>query len=243
MRHTATSLIALGSMSIAAAAHAQSAITLYGITDAGIAYIHNLPGANGVNQSTLVRFSSGNYSSDRWGVRGTEDLGGSMQAVFQLENGFNIGTGTLNQGGREFGRKAFVGLSSSNWGRLTLGRQYDPLVDLVQPLTGDAYVGASATPGDADNYDNSMRISNSVKYTSPNYRGLTLEAMYAFGGVAGSVSDGHTYSVGASYIEGPFSIAAGYFYANGGNTATNGVRTWTSSAALLKSKWVMRYVG
>lgn len=236
MKRTVTSLIALGSMSVAATAHAQSSVTLYGIVDAGIAYVHNAAGTNGANQSTLVKFSSGTMSGGRWGLRGTEDLGNGLLALFQLENGFNAGAGVLNQGGREFGRKAVVGLSGANWGTVTLGRQYDPVVDVVQPLTGDSYFGGTfATPGDADNYDNSLRVSNSVKYVSPTYRGLSFEALYAFGGAAGSVAEGQTYSAGASYTQGPFALAAGYFYANGGRTATSGVRTWTSSSDSLFS--------
>ncbi|WP_414444740.1 porin [Burkholderia sp. 22PA0106] len=234
MKRTVTSLAALGLMSAGTAAHAQSTVTLYGIVDAGIAYVHNSAGTGGINQSSLVRFSSGTMSGSRWGLRGSEALGNGLQAIFQLENGFNAGTGTLNQGGREFGRKAIVGLSSPSWGTLTLGRQYDPVVDLVQPLTGDAYFsGTFATPGDIDNYDNSSRINNSVKYASPDLHGFNIEAMYAFGGTAGSVSDGQTYSVGASYASGPFALAAGYFYANGGRTAANGVRAWSGSADTL----------
>jgi predicted porin len=215
----------------AAGAHAQSSVTLYGIVDAGIAYVHNAQGTGGVNQATLVKFSSGNLSGSRWGLKGTEDLGGGLSAIFQLENGFNVGTGALGQGSREFGRKAIVGLASNTFGTLTLGRQYDPLVDLVQPLTEDGpFGGVFGTPGDLDNYDNSLRVSNSLKYTSPLIAGLQFEALYALGGVAGATGNGQTYSFGAGYANGPLSLAAGYFFANGGNTLTSGVRTWTSSS-------------
>jgi predicted porin len=217
------SLLALpAGLLFAAGAHAQSSVTLYGIVDAGIAYVHNAQSANGQNQSTLVKFSSGNMSGSRWGLKGTEDLGGGLAAVFQLENGFNVGTGALGQGSREFGRKAVVGLSSNTWGTVTLGRQYDPIVDLVQGLTEDNYFGGVfGTPGDLDNYDNSLRVSNSVKYVSP---------LYGVGGVAGASGSGQTYSFGAAYANGPLSLGAGYFYANGGNTTTANVRTWTSSS-------------
>ena len=124
-------LLALPAALVAAGAHAQSSVTLYGIADAGIAYVHNAQNANGSNASSLVKFSSGNLSGSRWGLRGIEDLGSGLSALFQLENGFNIGTGALGQGGREFGRKAVVGLGSSTYGTVTLGRQYDPIVDLV----------------------------------------------------------------------------------------------------------------
>ncbi|MGE8579035.1 MAG: porin [Burkholderia contaminans] len=227
-------LLALPAALYAAGAHAQSSVTLYGIADAGIAYVHNAQNANGSNASSLVKFSSGNLSGSRWGLRGTEDLGGGLAALFQLENGFNIGTGALGQGSREFGRKAVVGLASSTYGTVTLGRQYDPVVDLVQGLTQDNYFGGVfATPGDLDNYDNSLRVSNSVKYTSPLISGFQFAALYGFGGVAGATGSGRTYSFGASYANGPLSLGAGFFYANGGSTVANGVRTWSSSSDTL----------
>ncbi len=223
--------IAVALASAAAGVHAQSSVTLYGIVDAGLAVVHNAQNASGQNQSTLFKFSSGNLSGSRWGLRGSEDLGGGLAAIFQLENGFNVGTGVAGQGQREFGRKAIVGLASKTWGTLTLGRQYDPLIDLVQPLTQDGpFGGVFGTPGDLDNYDNSLRVSNSLKYTSPLISGLQFEALYGLGGVAGATGSGQTYSFGAGYTNGPLALAAGYFYANGGNTVTNGVRSWTSSS-------------
>ena len=216
---------------LSAGAHAQSSVTLYGILDSGIAYVHNAQSSNGQNQSTLVKFASGNISGSRWGLKGTEDLGGGLAAIFQLESGFNVGTGAFGQGGREFGRKAVVGLTGNAWGTVTVGRQYDPIVDLVQGLTEDNYFGGVfGTPGDLDNYDNSLRVSNSVKYVSPIFAGFQVEALYGVGGVAGATGSGPTYSFGAAYANGPLSLGAGYFYANGGNTTTAGVRTWTSSS-------------
>lgn len=233
-RPTLIGAAALGALFTAAGAQAQSTVTLYGVLDAGIAYVHNAQDANGKNQSTLVKFGSGNTYGNRWGVRGKEDLGGGLAAIFQLENGFNVGTGTLGQGSREFGRKAIVGLTSDAYGTVTLGRQYDPVVDTVQPLTEDAYFGGTfATPGDLDNYDNSLRVNNSVKYISPVFAGLQFEALYAFGGVAGSTGNGQTFSFGGAYSAGPLGLAAAYFHANGGNTLTSGIRAWSSSSDTL----------
>ncbi|WP_126282246.1 porin [Burkholderia stagnalis] len=224
-------LLALPAALAAGGAHAQSSVTLYGIVDAGIAYVHNAQNADGGNASNLVKFGSGNLSGSRWGLRGTEDLGGGLAALFQLENGFNIGTGALGQGQREFGRKAIVGLAHNTYGTVTLGRQYDPVVDLVQGLTEDNYFGGVfSTPGDLDNYDNSLRVSNSVKYTSPLISGFQFAALYGFGGVAGATGSGRTYSFGLSYANGPLSLGAGYFFANGGTTGANGLRAWTSSS-------------
>jgi len=209
----------------APAAFAQSSVTLYGLLDAGVAYVNHSSG------SSLVKFSSGNTYCSRWGLKGSEDLGGGLKTVFQLENGFSLASGALGQGGREFGRKAIVGLSDDSYGTVTLGRQYDPIVDVVQPLTEDAYFGGTfGTPGDVDNYDNSVRVSNSIKYVSPLFNGLQAEALIGLGGVAGGAANGQTLGLGLGYAQGPIALAAGYYRADGGTTTAAGVRTYTSSS-------------
>jgi len=219
MKRVALSSLALAMLGAASAAHAQSSVTLYGIIDAGLAYTHNVANGSGGNASSQYGFNDGTMSGDRWGLKGTEDLGGGLQTVFQLENGFDVANGKLGQGSREFGRQAFVGLSSATAGTVTLGRQYDPLVDMVQPLTEDNYFGSIfGTPGDVDNYDNNFRVSNSVKYVSPTYAGFQFEGMYAFGGIAGSTSSGSSYGAAASYTNGGLGLAAGYFYSKTDST-------------------------
>ncbi len=187
-------------------AHAQNSVTLYGIIDTGFTYTHNSGGS-----ASQFAMTSGNESGSRWGLKGAEDLGGGLKTIFQLENGFNSTTGNLGQGGREFGRQAFVGLTDTRWGTVyALGRQYDPVVDLVQPVQGDNYLGGIFTsPGDVDNADNSARFDNAVKWASPTWGGLTAEAMYAAGGVAGSTSNGTSYAAALAYNTGPLALAAG----------------------------------
>jgi predicted porin len=105
---------------LATAAHAQSSVTLYGKIEDGINYTSNARGHG------TVQLQSGYDYGSRWGIKGTEDLGGGYQAIFQLESGFDVNTGKMSQGGREFGRQAFVGIASDRYGTLTFGRQYDP---------------------------------------------------------------------------------------------------------------------
>ncbi|HHT8990330.1 TPA: porin, partial [Burkholderia cenocepacia] len=82
-------------------------------------------------------------------------------------------------------------------------------------VTADNYFGSVfATPGDVDNNDNSLRVSNAIKYTSPVWAGLQFEAMYALGGVAGATGKGQTWAAAAAYNNGPLGLAAGYFHAN-----------------------------
>ena len=133
MKKSLLALAALGAS--AGVAHAQSSVTLYGIVDEGFNINTNAGGKH------LYNLSSGVLQGSRWGLRGTEDLGGGLQAVFVLEDGFDASTGKFGQGGLEFGRQAYVGLSS-NFGALTLGRQYDSAVDYVGPLeVGDQWGG------------------------------------------------------------------------------------------------------
>ncbi len=190
MKKTALALAATLA-SLACVAHAQSSVTLYGALDTSVAFFGNQAGKNG--SGNTFQMMSGNVSPNLWGLKGTEDLGSGLSAIFKLESGFNIDNGKQGQGSRMFGRTAMVGLSSTTGGTVTLGRQYDPLIDLLQPMTDDVYFGSAfATPGDIDNYDNSYRTNNSVKYTSPNWAGQQVCAMYAFGGEAGSMGAGQT---------------------------------------------------
>ena len=159
-------LLALPAALYAAGAHAQSSVTLYGIADAGIAYVHNAQNANGSNASSLVKFSSGNLSGSRWGCAAPRISAAGLPRCSSSRTA-STSARARSASSREFGRKAVVGLASSTYGTVTLGRQYDPVVDLVQGLTQDNYFGGVfATPGDLDNYDNSLRVSNSVKYTA-----------------------------------------------------------------------------
>ena len=219
MKKSLLALAALGTF--AGAAHAQSSVTLYGIVDAGFAYNNNSGGHK------LYETSAGNLQGDRWGLRGTEDLGGGLKALFVLENGFNVYSGKLGQGGDEFGRQAYVGLSSQ-YGTVTLGRQYDSVVD----YTGAFEVGSqwasfyAAHPGDLDNMNNSNRTNNSIKYTSTNYSGFTFGGLYSLGGVAGQFNRNQIFSAGVGYAQGPLQLGAGYFNVKNpnfsffGNTST-----------------------
>ncbi|RAF76601.1 porin, partial [Burkholderia multivorans] len=86
-----------------------------------------------------------------------------LKAIFTLENGFDVNSGRLGQGSLMFGRQAYVGLSSP-YGTVTLGRQYDSVVDFVGPLeAGDQWGGyIAAHPGDLDNFNNAYRVNNAI---------------------------------------------------------------------------------
>jgi predicted porin len=226
MKRFALTSLSLALLGTAGVAHAQNSVTLYGVIDTGLIYVHN---ANGNEKQ--IGTNSGTLSGDRWGLKGQEDLGGGLKAIFQLENGFDVNTGKLNQGGREFGRQAFVGLTSDKLGTITLGRQYDPLVDMVQGITGDNYwASIVGTPGDVDNYDNSSRVNNGVKYVSANYAGLQFEGLYGFSNGAGTTGQGQTWSGAVAYNNGPLGLAAGYYYTSN-PSAGRSATTWNSPSS------------
>ncbi|SAL60757.1 porin [Caballeronia choica] len=225
MKKSLLALAALGTF--AGAAQAQSSVTLYGIIDAGFVFNNNSAG----NQ--LYSLMSGSLQGSRWGLRGTEDLGGGLKAIFVLENGFDGMTGRLGQGGDEFGRQAFVGLSTSQFGTVTLGRQYDSVVDYTGALEVGSQWGTrfGAHPGDLDNMNNSNRANNSFKYTSANYAGLTFGGLYSLGGVAGQSGRNQIWSAGVGYAQGPLQLGAAYLNVRDPNFSFYGNNATSSAVA------------
>src|SRR5258708_10837379 len=130
-----------------------------------------------------------------------EVLGSGVNVIVTHENGFNVNNGRLGQGGLEFGRQAFVGLSDVTYGTVTLGRQYDSVVDFLAQTTANGnWAGyLFAHPYDNDNTDNSFRVNNTVKYTSPTWAGFQFGGMYGFSNVAGGFANNRLMSVGAQY--------------------------------------------
>ena len=209
------------------AAYAQSSVTLYGAIDMGVNFTSN---ANGHQAFAMV---SGDSWESSFGLKGTEDLGGGLSTQFTLESGFNGANGQLNEGGRLFGRNAYVGLSSDKFGTLTLGRQPEATQDLWSPFTaaGSGVIGDfAAHPFDNDNADWTFRPNNSVKYVSPLFAGLQAEATYGFSNSPGFANN-RNYSAALSYTVSGFSAAAAYMKTNsGGPEAPNQSGAMTSDA-------------
>ncbi|CAM2156750.1 general bacterial porin, GBP family [Pararobbsia alpina] len=209
-------LAAAGSAAlVASVAQAQSSVTLYGILDAGIMYTNNVS-KNG-SSGHLWQATSGNINGTRFGLRGTEDLGGGLSAIFVLENGFNIQNGKQAQDGRLFGRQSWVGISSTEFGAITLGRQYDFLTDFIEPLTSIAGTFGDTGfihPFDNDNLDHSVRMNNAVKYTSVAYSGFKFGASYGFSNST-DFAINRAYSAGVSYHQGPLGAGLAYLQING----------------------------
>ncbi len=101
------------------------------------------------------------------------------------------------------------------------------------PEWGSIY---GAHPGDMDNLDNSFRINNTVKYTSPSYRGLSAEGLYSFGGQAGDFTRNQLYGFATGYANGPLALGAAFEKAKDPNYSLFGTNpsanTATSTSAI-----------
>lgn len=190
---------------ISSAADATS-VTLYGVLDSGLQYVNHGPNGGGTN----LDVASGNLSGSRWGMRGTEDLGDGLSTVFALESGFDVSNGESLQGGRQFGRQAYVGLADKTWGTLTLGRHNSLVIDWTNkynPFDNSNFSGKILDPAFSD------RMDNSAKYTKK-IGGLTLGTAYSTGWnneqVFGDENLGKLIEAGFRYDAGPFSASLLY---------------------------------
>ena len=124
MKKSALALAVLAALSLNNSATAQTNVQVYGLIDAGVEAVNHA----GPNDHGVVRVISGGKNTSRWGFRGTEDLGGGLKAVFQLEGGILLDTGATD--GPLFKRQANVGLEGG-FGRVVIGRSFTTTYDLV----------------------------------------------------------------------------------------------------------------
>ncbi len=193
-------LLFIASLStVGSVAQAQSSVTLYGVLDTGIEYVNHVANSTPkldtstgtVSQpaggSRVAMIAPGSLSGPRWGLRGVEDLGAGLQALFVLESGFGVDTGSIQQGGRLFGRQGFVGLSRQGIGTVTFGRQYSTMFDVLANFTplryAPLYEPLTQLHGPA------LRQDNMIKY-AVQLGALSAQAHWSFG--AGATSYGMT---------------------------------------------------
>lgn len=223
MSITLRRLFVLAGICAAGSACAQSNVTLYGLLDIGVVHDGGQP-----NGGSITKLSSGIWNGSRWGLRGREDLGNGLAAIFTIESGFQADTGVSGQGAL-FGRQAFVGLAG-NFGAVKLGRQYssiDATVAVTDPFgAGGAGRNVSLVTAAYINSAKSFynnRINNSVVYTSPTVGGFSGEVGYGFGEVQGNNSAGRYMGASVGYAAGPVYVRLAHQDTNDA-TATGGQR-------------------
>ncbi|MGJ7918530.1 porin [Massilia sp. LXY-6] len=215
---------------------AQTEVNLYGIIDAALVYSSNQRGMS----NTYMR--SGNLAASRLGFKGSEELGSGLQALFQLENGFEADTGAQSSSGVLFNRQAFVGLADKRYGSLTAGRQYTPYYQMLGPIgPTTALTGATgAHPGDIDALDTTVRSNNSLAYTTPLWSGLQMGVLYGFGEQPGRRAVGSTVSAALKYDYRQWAFALGYQKLNNGDAV--GIRSPNASSSFTVSPVNAGYV-
>jgi predicted porin len=198
-------LIALAVLCVAAtAANAQSSVTLYGRVDLSLA-----------QQADAVKNREvRNGSGSRLGVRGTEDLGGGLKALFQLEHRFNADDGAQSNATRFWEGKSIVGLEGG-FGRVWMGRDENPAYThgqvVADPWATDTVAGNGTI---INGRIGSTRYSNTVNYRFA-AAGFTLAAQMAEAegntpAGTGATLDDRPYSLGLAYGGGPITLGAGY---------------------------------
>jgi general bacterial porin, GBP family len=264
MKKSLIAVALIGSATGVAHADDNSSLQLYGILDVAVGTVEHSAGGSATFPATVnpvnkvsTKFNdsvtgmfNGGISDSRWGIRGTEDLGGGMSAFFDLESGINVPTGSLNNAagslagsnntvgvasaldGQLFNRGAYVGIRDDRYGAVSFGRSttlgydtivnYDPLhsAQLFSPL---GFSGSYSAGGITEG----SRTDNNIKYvnrTGPINYGLS----YSLGGVPGNFRAGSTWGANIGYEQGPFGIQATYYSArdalhSGGLTGANAV--------------------
>jgi len=262
-----------------------SSVELYGVVDAAVGTVNHSLSADSnfgatVNPASVTKLAvkdsvSGLFNSgvtpSRFGIRGTEDLGGGVKAIFTLESLFNVNSGSLSNAaaslannrnntsgtvsanssvnGQLFSSQAFVGLSDSSMGTITLGRQLVPMATIIssydavqnaQLFSPLGFSGAYAGAGISED----KRADNSVKYTNK-LGDFNVVGMYKLGQVAGNSTAGTGYSLGAGYEANGFGVQAAYSdFKNalkGANSAVIGdinVTNYDTTGYLVAGKYV-----
>ncbi|MFI4940051.1 MAG: porin [Burkholderiales bacterium] len=262
-------LVGLGMLLAANGAFAQTAsstsVELYGILDVAVGRVENslntdpnFPATvnpysatkSSVNNSVTGMFNGG-ISDSRWGIRGSEDLGGGMKAVFTLESGINLPSGTLNNGtaslasnspvattagtdtslnGQLFNRQSNAGLSDAKLGTITFGRNYAPIYDVVvaydpvQAAQLFSPMGFSGSLGGGGGLTEDVRVDNSIKYKNA-VGAINFGALYKFGGISGNNSAESAYALNVGYDDGVLGVQAAY------QAFKDGLKTGASAVA------------
>ena len=239
------------SLGMITTAQAQSSVSVYGLFDGGLnkKETQTRTATGAVSTVSNSDLSGNQAASSRIGFRGAEDLGGGLSATFNLELGFDPGTGTLQtttvpgvagQSQADGVRTSVVGLRSTKWGTVNVGRQFSGIHGIVagpiftgHNMVGDVTFSAfTNSNGTAGRIHNSATRFNGLAYSSPVVNGFSARVDYSNNLATGAATASSSQSEGsntlgmqvgnrgfiANYANGPFRISAGTHKV----TSTNG---------------------
>lgn len=215
-------------------AHAQSSVTLYGVVDNSIEYQNGGDGA-------VTRAESSGYYASRYGLKGSEDIGGGLHVNFQLEDGFSGANGAASNSADAFNRQAWIGLSGS-FGEVRFGLQNTPQYIFMNPELDPIAVMSMASP--MNNFNSlTVRENNAISYFTPTIHGVTAQFMVAMRDATTKPSNGlQFYNAAVRYVSGPFRAAAGYEQAdNAEGTSTLKLFSAGTSMGIGKVRFYLAY--
>ena len=215
------SLIALAVMAASGASFAQSSVTLYGLADIWLGSVKTTDGVAGTSL-TQTKMDSGGVNTSRWGMKGSEDLGGGLKANFKLEQGFQLDDGTATSG-QAFSREAYVGFSGG-FGEVKLGKVFTAYDDVsgasdavfdskLSPMNW-VFVGTDPVVGYAGN------PANTIYYATPSFSGFAGAISYSLGeDKTATTSASAVTSFNVTYGAGPVAVQLGYQVEDKDNSA------------------------
>lgn len=199
-------LIALAVLGLTGgAAVAQSSVTLFGVIDADIKVVKT-------GGLTVKKLDSSGLNTSRFGVRGTEDLGGGLKAGFWLESQVDTDTGVAGGGAAFWGRRATISLAG-DFGEVRLGRNKTVSRLHIEDFDPSAFTGLGSVSVLYSNLGSGNgtsfgRADNLASYSLP----ANLGGFY--GGVDVSAGEGTStnkgQSVRAGYKQGPLHVSGAY---------------------------------
>lgn len=203
MHILAGALLAITGTTWAQTAAAPASVTVFGVIDLTLNHGKgSLSTARGLNKDGLA--------GSRFGLRGTEDLGGGLRASFVIEHGYSPDTGAATP--VFWNRQVLVGLASKTLGEIQFGRIYTPTflvhasydafgpqgTAAQQVLLGSAEFTQPTIAGSA------IRANNAINYTTPaGLGGFSAQAMVA---LAEGAATGRYNGLRGTYSSGPFTI-------------------------------------
>ena len=205
---------ALAGLSVSAGA---AEVQVYGLIDTSLSYVHSDADRPGIDSTDKFTMENAKEFGSRFGIKGSEDLGNGYKVGFVLESGIKSDDGSLDQGGKLFGRESHVDVHAP-WGKLSFGLMpvfgstlgADGLFRAIDPLFANYTVAFGSGMVTASSW---TRVDNAVSYVSPTFAGFTGYAMYSFknstavGGTEGHGGDSDRYAaLGARYLNGPLEL-------------------------------------
>lgn len=196
-------------------ASASSNVAIYGVADSSVTHVSNKQGGSS------TELTSGILNTSRIGLRGKEDLGGGLSAIFNFEAGVNVDTGGIGSATAFWNRQSWMGFSSTSMGDLKMGFQRPSFYDIFGPMSHTPFFGSPAARIDGagiagsslarfNNTIGTTRYANSIKYNSPDWSGFKLHVFTALGEVPGSTDAGLTWNLGLNYKKNHFTAGISY---------------------------------